>query len=325
MVSPGRVSAQESVSSYLRYLRQQMGYSEHTIRGYAADLYGMLEYFFPEEGEAATLSLVDLDVRDMRRYLAYLLSGGYARSTIARKLASMRSFWRHLAREGAVVDNVLSYLSSPKIPRRLPGFFYREQVEDILTAPPGDTPEGIRDRCIMETLYSTGMRVGELVQLNVTSVEEREGIVRVQGKGGRERIIPVGEHALRALQRYLQEGRPVLASRNASGAGRGLYLNHRGARLTDRGVRWLVRKHLAASGASGSPHTFRHSFATHLLDGGADLRSVQMMLGHANLSTTGIYTHVSRATVRRVYDRYHPRSRDQGGVEFAGDDHSGRH
>ncbi len=321
-MSSGRLQAHQSVSAYLRYLRRQLGYSEHTVRGYAADLEGMIEYFFPAE-DGSERSLADLDVRDMRGYLAYLLSQGYARTTISRKLASMRSFWRHLADEGAVMDNVLSYLSSPKIPRRLPRFFYREQIEDVLSAPPGDTPEGIRDRCILEVLYSTGMRVAELVQMNITSVDADEGMVRIYGKGGRERIVPVGGHALRALKHYLREGRPILASRCKSGAGRALYLNHRGVRLTDRGVRWLVNKHVVKAGASGSPHTFRHSFATHLLDGGADLRSVQMMLGHSNLSTTGIYTHVSRATVRRVYDEFHPRSRGEGGVGVEGDDHSG--
>lgn len=311
------------VNEFLRYLRMQKGYSEHTIRAYAADLEHMLQYAFPESSARVQDHLAHLDVRDMRAYLAHLLSSGYARSTVNRKLAALRSFWRYLVEAGCVEDNVLEYLSSPKMPQRLPRFFYRDQVEDILDGPDEGTPEGLRDRCILEMLYGTGMRVSELVALNTDSVALTDGVLRVYGKGNRERIVPVGTYARSALDRYLSRGRPELASRNSAGAGAALYLNHRGGRLTDRGVRWLVTKHVTGSGRRGSPHTFRHSFATHLLDGGADLRSVQMMLGHSSLSTTGIYTHVSMAQMRRVYDRSHPRSRERRMCDDEGHDDSG--
>jgi integrase/recombinase XerC len=296
------------VTGFLRHLEMQKGYSPHTIRSYRGDLRYMLAFFLSRKPDAQVEELARLDVRDMRSYLSHLLSTGYARSTINRKLAAMRSFWRYLVDEGLAEDNVLSYLASPKMPSRLPRFFYRDQVERILEAPAEDTPEGLRDRAILEMLYATGIRVSELVALNAGSVEDSGERVRVYGKGGRERLVPVGEYARRSLEQYLESGRPQLAQRNPRDAGTALFLNHRGTRLTSRGVRWLVKKHVVNSGSRGSPHTFRHSFATHLLDGGADLRSVQMMLGHANLSTTGIYTHVSTALVRRVYDESHPRS-----------------
>ncbi len=297
------------VAGFLRQLDVQRGYSPHTIRSYGTDLRHMLAFFFSWKEDPAPEELGRLDVRDMRSYLSHLLSVGYARSTVNRKLAAMRSFWTYLVDEGLAEDNVLSYLSSPKMPSRLPRFFYRDQVEKILEQPAADTPEGLRDRAIMEMLYATGIRVTELVTLDMDSVEDAGDRVRVYGKGRRQRLVPVGEYAQRALEQYLERGRPQLAEKNPEDPGSALYLNHRGARLTSRGVRWLVKKHVGALGVRGSPHTFRHSFATHLLDGGADLRSVQMMLGHADLSTTGIYTHVSTALMRRVYDDTHPRSR----------------
>lgn len=293
------------VGGFLHRLEVERGYSPHTIRSYRTDLRHMLAYFFSWKTDPREEELGRLDVRDMRAYLSHLLSAGYARSTVNRKLAAMRSFWTYLVDEGFAEDNVLLYLASPKMPSRLPRFLYRDEVDKILKQPDCSEPEGLRDWAILEMLYATGVRVTELVSLDTDSMEDAGERIRVYGKGGRERLVPVGEYARRSLEYYLEKGRPQLAQRNPSDPGRALYLNHRGARLTSRGVRWLVNKYM---GASGSPHTFRHTFATHLLDGGADLRSVQMMLGHANLSTTGIYTHVSTALVRRVYDESHPRS-----------------
>ena len=293
------------IGGFLRRLEEERGYSPHTIRSYRTDLGHMLAYFFSWKTDPREEELARLDVRDMRAYLSHLLSEGYARSTVNRKLAAMRSFWTYLVDEGYAEDNVLLYLASPKMPSRLPRFFYRDEVDGLLERPDCSTPEGLRDRAILEMLYATGVRVTELVSLDTDSMEDAGERIRVYGKGRRERLVPVGEYARRALEYYLAEGRPVLAERHPADPGRALYLNHRGGRLTSRGVRWLVNKYM---GTRGSPHTFRHTFATHLLDGGADLRSVQMMLGHANLSTTGIYTHVSTALVRRVYDESHPRA-----------------
>ena len=301
------------LKGFIEYLRWGRGYSEHTVRGYASDVRALLDFFATAWRPLESGDLAQLDARDFRSYLAHLLASGYERRSIARKLAAARAFWRYLEEAGLVDDNPVDYISTPRQPGRLPKFFYRDQVEHILETPPADTPEGLRDRSIMELLYATGLRVSELTSLHVTDTDSNLESLLVMGKGRRERVMPVGRYARKALTAYLHRGRPALVDRSRTGASEALYLNHRGGPLTPRGVRWLIEKHCRAAGVSGSPHTFRHSFATHLLDGGADLRSVQMLLGHANLSTTGVYTHVSQARLRRVYEDAHPRARDTKG------------
>ncbi len=318
-------SAEQLLEAFVQHIKMQRDYSDHTVRAYSADLKQALQYLCAASGdEMQSLRGADLaqySLADMRSYLARLLSDGYRRSSVNRKLAALRSFWRFLVRADLMSDSVLDYLSSPKMPSRLPRLFYREEVEAILRRPSADSPLGLRDRCILEMLYGTGMRVAELVGMDMGSVSSSEGTVRVMGKGGRERIIPLGSHALKAVDRYLQEGRSQLLSSNPSPEERSaLFLNHRGGRLTARGVRWIVNKHVRSTGSAGSPHTFRHSFATHLLDGGADLRSVQMMLGHSELSTTQIYTHVSQARIRQVYESAHPRAQKQSSEDSARED-----
>ncbi len=299
--------------AFAEHLRWGRGYSEHTVRGYTSDIRVLLDFFASSWRQLDAGDLAQLDARDFRSYLAHLLASGYERRTIARKLAAARAFWHYMEEAGLVDDNPVDSLSTPRQPGRLPKFFYRDQVEHILETPSGDTPEGLRDRSIMELLYATGLRVSELTSLNVADTGSNPQSLLVLGKGRRERVMPVGRYAREALATYLERGRPVLANRSRAGTPEALYLNHRGGPLTPRGVRWLVAKHARAAGVGGSPHTFRHSFATHLLDGGADLRSVQMLLGHANLSTTGVYTHVSQARLRRVYEDAHPRARDTKG------------
>ncbi len=307
MASPGE-DATSLLDEFREHLRWGLGYSDHTIRAYCGDVNDLFDYFARRWRRLNREDLTRLDVRDFRSYLSYLIASGYERRTVARKLAAARSFWRYLADIDLAEDSPAEYLSTPRQAEKLPGFFYRDQVEHLLAAPPLKTPEGVRDRCIMEILYATGMRISELVSLDLDSADPNRSTLRVLGKGRRERLVPLGSFARDALRRYLDTARPTLVARSGEDQ-KMLFLNHRGAPLTDRGVRWIVNKYTVESGISGSPHTFRHSFATHLLDGGADLRSVQMLLGHANLSTTGVYTHVSRERLRRVYLEAHPRAR----------------
>ena len=302
----------EILDSFCQVIQMQKGYSKHTVRAYRRDLEQALEFLFTgltsDWERMSSEPLNRFTLTDMRAYLSHLLSD-YKRSSINRKLAALRSFWRFLLEHELIDDSVLEYLSSPKMPSRLPKLFYREQVEEILKNPSDDSALGLRDRCMLEVLYGTGIRVEELVSLDLDSLQLHGGIIKAWGKGSKERLIPLGSHANKAVKNYLKAGRPELLNQQPGQQDDGaLFLNHRGKRLTTRGVRWIVDKHVSSAGLKGSPHTFRHSFATHLLDGGADLRSVQMMLGHAELSTTQIYTHVSQARLRQVYESAHPRA-----------------
>jgi len=240
----------------------------------------------------------------LREYLAYLGEKGYARSSIARRISELRMYAEFLLRNGMLQHNPFRHLSAPKRPHRLPHYLTQDEVLLLLDVPDQTTPMGIRDRAILETLYATGIRVGELVAMNVGDVEFQQAQVRVVGKGGKERVVLLGKHSLRALQHYLDGGRPLMVCDGEVA----LWLNVKGHRLSQRGVRMIVTK--LARGAEiekpVSPHTLRHTFATHLLDGGADLRVVQELLGHADVSTTQIYTHVSQKRAREVYMNAHP-------------------
>ncbi len=225
---------------------------------------------------------------------------------MARKLSAVRSFFRFLYREAKVARNPLVLIASPKQPRRLPKFLTPEEVGALLRAPDVSTPLGVRDRALLEVLYATGMRVGELVSLRLDDLTW-EGELRVTGKGRKERIVLVGTAAQQVLRRYVHEARPLLVRGPDPGH---VFVNARGTALSDRGVRMIMDRHMrkVANDRSISPHVLRHTFATHLLDGGADLRTVQELLGHSSLATTQVYTHVSRDWLKRVYDRAHPRA-----------------
>jgi len=240
-----------------------------------------------------------------RAYVASL-DRRLGRAAVARTLSALRTFFRFLYREGCVARNPFALVASPRRPRRLPKVLTPEETAALLGAPDPATPAGMRDRAVLELLYATGMRVGELVSLRVGDLVLGDEL-RILGKGRRERIVLMGAAAQAALRRYLALGRPRLLRGRDPGA---LWLNARGGPLTDRGVRVLVDRHIraVAYGRRISPHVLRHTFATHLLDGGADLRAVQELLGHVNLSTTQIYTHVSRDWLKREYDRAHPRA-----------------
>jgi integrase/recombinase XerC len=241
----------------------------------------------------------------VRAYLQWLDRKGEKRTSLARKLASIRSFYRYLTRQGLVNRNPVEDLRTPKQPKHLPRVLTKDDADALMTFPNGRTTGSLRDRALLETLYSTGARVSELVSINVDDVRQSEGLVRLQGKGRKERIVPIGDLALDAIRSYRASlSRPV--SRFTSQA---LFYNSRGGRLTTRSVARIVARYSSRlAGGSVSPHTLRHSFATHLLDEGADLRAIQEMLGHASLSTTQKYTHVATDQLLAVYDKAHPRA-----------------
>ncbi len=247
----------------------------------------------------------DVDRHVLRTYLAWLNSRGYVKASIARRLSQLRSFGRFLVREGVVSTNPFLAVSSPKVPKRLPKVLSVEETVALLSAPDTHTAQGLRDYAILEVLYSGGLRVSELVGLNVSSINWPRKELTVWGKGAKERIVLLGTPAMGALRAYIDRGRPELANERTANA---LFLNRLGGRLTTRSVMNIMQKYrrIADLEKRVTPHVLRHSFATHLLDGGADLRSVQELLGHARLATTQIYTHVSQSRAREVYLRSHP-------------------
>lgn len=291
------------MDAFLDYLRLEKNASSHTVESYCRDLRHFCD-FLRREGASTVADATYLTVRS---YLASLQRDNYARRSISRKLSALRAFYKYLLREEWIEASPFHTVRTPKLDRKLPRFLYVEEMEELLRLPDASTPLGLRDQAILETLYASGMRVSELVGLNTDSVDLKLGVALVFGKGARERYVPLGEHAVRALEHYMDKSRPQLAGGAETKA---LFLNARGGRLTDRSVRRVVDKYVAQlSGMKKiSPHTFRHSFATHLLEAGADLRTVQELLGHVNLSTTQIYTHMSKDHLQSIYNRAHPRA-----------------
>ncbi len=286
------------VDAFLRYLAAERGASPHTLRSYATDLRDCAA-FLHRRGLGA---LPDADARVIRGYLADLHARGLARTSIARRLATLRSFYRFLIRRGRARANPAREVRTPSLPRRLPGHLPIDQSEALFRQPVGDGEADRRDRAVLELLYASGVRVAELAGLDVGDLDLREGSVRVLGKGRRERVVPLGQKAIDALRAYL----------GPRESGRGpVFRNGRGGRLTVRSLHRIVRGRARAAGLAGrvTPHTLRHTFATHLLDAGADLRLIQELLGHARLTTTQRYTHVSAERLVRVYDAAHPRAK----------------
>jgi len=297
------------IDAFRHHLQVSRRCSPHTLKAYSDDLLQFAGYLeaLPEGPRAWD----DVTHRHLRGFLRHLADGGYARRTVARKMAALRSFFRFRARSGA--RNPAAGVSSPRLDRPLPHALPPPDIEALLQAPDPDTPLGLRDAAILETLYSSGMRVGELIALRPEDVEQCRGPLRVVGKGGKERTVFLGRAARECLGAYLSAGRPRLlaARRRPVGLPRALFLNKNGTPLSDRSVRALVERYVRIAGLRHgiTPHGLRHSFATHLLENGADLRAVQELLGHASLSTTQIYTRVSGEHLRRVYDAAHPRAR----------------
>jgi integrase/recombinase XerC len=295
----------DAFGGFIDYLRVERNASRYTVRNYEADLLGFFSFLRGEKIE----SLDDVDKNTLRDYLWELMERGFARTSIARKLSAVRSFYRYLQREDLVSVSPAASISSPKLDRRLPEFLSRDESTRLVEAPDLTTPAGLRDRAFLELLYASGLRVSELVSLNTGQVNLESREIRVWGKGAKERVVLMGEPAARAIGAYLREGRPRLLSVSTEA----VFLNQDGGRLTVRSVQSFVRAYAALAGIEKDvhPHMVRHTFATHLLDGGADLRVVQELLGHASLSSTQIYTHVSKSQARKVYMAAHPLAREE--------------
>lgn len=291
------------IDDFLHRLTVEKGYSENTVRAYARDLAELADFL-----EARGRPLTDATVQDVRAFLATQQMRGLARSTIARRSASIRSFYKFLTREGVLESNPMAALRSPRREEKLPVFMTVEEVEKLLDQPKTASWMGCRDAAILETLYGGGLRVSELVGLDYDDMDMSTGLVRVEGKGKKERIVPAGRCAVKAVRRYLDFTGDGAPPRHDS---RALFVNAtQGTRLSARSVRRIVDKHVAGAGLNPriTPHTLRHSFATHMVTNGADLRAVQELLGHENLSTTQIYTHLTHEHLKRVYETAHPRA-----------------
>jgi integrase/recombinase XerC len=298
---------QDAIEHFLQYLKVERNASELTLKSYREDLDHLVVYLTETGGPCPTPSTIT--TLDLRGYVASLHEANYAKTTIARHLASLRSFFRFGQREGWATSNPAKPLRTPLKPRDLPHFLSSEELAKLLEAPPANQPMGLRDRAMLETLYSAGLRVSELVGLNDDDMDGTAGIVRVRGKGRKERLAPLGSYAQKAIDRWLEKRR--LAAAVQKQPLHPVFTNKFGKRLTTRSVGRLLEKYLKVTGLDRrtTPHTLRHSFATHLLDRGADIRSVQELLGHKSLATTQIYTHLSTAGLRKAYEKAHPRAK----------------
>lgn len=313
----------ELMHKFIDYLESQRNYSEHTIRNYRSDLKQFIDYLIKNNelasGESQGISRIDFQC--IRSYLGSIYTQ-YNRRSIARKLSAIRSFFRFLEANNITQGNPASDISTPKQGKYIPTYLPADDMFRLLDAPDKEKPLTLRDLAIMELLYSSGIRVAELVGLDITDVDFDQRLIKVMGKGKKERIIPVGRHALRAIEDYQEAVIHIRhKNRNKATESQPLFINYRGGRLTTRSVGNIIKQYIRKCGLPEdiSPHSLRHTFATHLLDGGADLRSVQELLGHASLSTTQKYTHVSLDRLMEVYDQAHPRSRaDKGNGSSSG-------
>lgn len=285
---------QRYIEKFIRYLDIEKNYSGHTLLNYKLDLSDFAEFL-------GDVRIDDVNYLTLRKYLARLKERNLKHRTIGRRISCLRSFFKFLCREGYLKTNPITSLYSPKSEKYLPLFLTEDEVIKLIETPSTEDARGQRDRAILETFYSTGMRISELVGLNISDIDFIGGVLKVRGKGKKERLLPIGDRALSAIRTYLDKRKSQQD---------GLFLNKNNQRITDRGVRVVVQKYIRIAGLRTgiSPHTLRHSFATHLLNRGADLRSVQELLGHANISTTQIYTHLTTERLKSVYDKAHPRA-----------------
>ena len=296
---------EQRVIDFLSFLTVERGYSENTIVAYQNDLTQFVKYL---KEQAENIDWGRVDKKALVSYILFLKEREYASATVARKVAAIKSFFHFLVADGFLKDDPTATLDSPRAKKPLPRVLSAEDINRLLEEPAkGSTPKALRDTALLELLYATGMRASELVSLNLEDVNLASACVRCFGKGGKERIVPIHPRAVVALEDYLQKGRILLLGDPEEKA---LFVNLRGERLTRQGL-WLIIKGYAEEvGIAGvTPHILRHSFATHLLGGGADLRNVQQLLGHANISTTQVYTHVSSERLRQAYDEAHPRAK----------------
>ena len=301
---------EELLQKYIKHLELERNISRYTMRNYTNDIKGFLAYL----SDIGIDSPAKVKRSTMRRYLGWLHDAGTSRGSISRKLSALRSFYRYLLREKLIDSEPLSTLSSPKQAKRLPTFLTHGEMAKLLVAPDSSTPQGLRDRAVLELLYATGLRVSEIVSLDLKDIDLGSRQLRVWGKGAKERVVLMGKPAAEALQLYLKNARPKLQSQTDTQA---VFLNRFGERVVERRIQHIIKKYAKKAGIDMRifPHIMRHTFATHLLDGGADLRSVQDLMGHARLSSTQVYTHVTQSQTRRKYLAAHPRSSTGKGEE----------
>jgi len=286
------------IDTFIRYLDLEKGASSHTLRAYRKDL--------REFSESVKCEPDNLDIIDLRGFIAGQIQKGLNKTTVSRRLSSIRSFFKFLYREGYMKTNPAKLVSNPKVPKLLPRFLSVDDVFSLVEKPEGIGFLPARNKAVLELLYSSGLRVSELSGINTDEIHIKESLIKIKGKGKKERIVPIGSKAIDAMKSYIIE-RMLLKSKE-----RALFLNRMGKRLTERGVRRIVVKYARAIGIHGriGPHTLRHSFASHLLQGGADLRVIQELLGHASLSTTQKYTHLNITHLMDVYDKAHPLAKE---------------
>jgi integrase/recombinase XerD len=308
---------EELALDFLAYLELERGLSRNTLEAYRSDLFQLGRFL-----EDRRVGVLHAQHEDLAAFLSQLAGGPapVGAATLARKLACLRSFYRHLRREGAIVHDPTAELHGPRKTQRLPRVLSRDEVALLLSGPKGTEPAALRDRALLELMYACGLRVSEVVGLELADVDLQERVLRARGKGSKERLVPIGRQAVAALRAYARSGRPFLlgagvrkhrtAGPGGDSAASRLFLNHRGAALTRQGLYKIIQEHARAAGLESkmSPHTLRHTFATHLLAGGCDLRSLQEMLGHADLATTQIYTHLSAERLKEAYFSAHPRA-----------------
>ena len=300
----------DAIRAFMTFLELERHASHETVRNYVSDLRQFQTFMTTEHPDVHALDPATVQTESIRAYLHWLDRKREKSTSMARKLASLRSFYRYLQREGMVGLNPAEAIRTPKQPKHLPRVLTKDDAAALMDFPAGQTGSSLRDCALLETLYSTGARVSEIVGINLEDLRASEGLVHLRGKGRKERIVPIGDVALLTIQAYLDQ-LPLMDSRDLTtkGTSSPVFRNNRGGRLTTRGVARIVACYSnRLAGGSVSPHTLRHSFATHLLDEGADLRSIQEMLGHASLSTTQKYTHLATDQLLAVYDKTHPRA-----------------
>lgn len=320
---------EKAVEDFDRFLNIEKNVSFHTRRSYRSDLAQfrkfLSKYGISVAGSGKGLTL-HVEPAIIRAFLSFLFKKKVRRTSISRKMATLRSFFRYLVREGQMEVNPAESVQSPKVEKYLPVYLPVDEVFDLMRAPFADGWTGQRDRAALEMLYSSGLRAGELVELNIADVDFGAGLVKVRGKGKKERLIPAGAQALDAVRRYLEKRKEERKPPEETAGSSPLFINRRGSRLTTRTIERLVDRYVILSGVKRKigPHALRHSFATHLLDAGADLRTIQEMLGHESLSTTQKYTTLSISRLMEVYDRAHPRAREVGKKDgHEGNNHPG--